>query len=72
MNVCLVVQVYTVEDRTEIEEHVPSAREICRLYNSTWLTFMDLKAKMEALWSKVVDLHHTDWNFFHVLAHKFY
>ncbi|PRQ25534.1 putative ribonuclease III post-transcriptional gene silencing PAZ-Argonaute family [Rosa chinensis] len=45
-------QVYTVEDRTEIEEHVPSAVQICKFYDPTWLISVDLKAKMEALWSK--------------------
>nr|XP_011458182.1 PREDICTED: endoribonuclease Dicer homolog 3-like [Fragaria vesca subsp. vesca] len=45
-------QVYTVEDRTEIEEHVPSAVQSCKLYNPTWLTCEDLKEKMEALLSK--------------------
>ncbi|XP_050365532.1 endoribonuclease Dicer homolog 3-like [Argentina anserina] len=45
-------QVYTVEDTTEIKENIPSAVQVCKLYNPTWFTCLDLKAKMEALWSK--------------------
>lgn len=70
MYVCVLVQVYTVKDRTEIEEYVPSAVQTCKLYDPTWLPYLDLKAKMEALWSKVVYLHPYKCNLLHAFAHK--
>lgn len=70
MYVCVLVQVYTVKDRTEIEEYVPSAVQTCKLYDPTWLPCLDLKAKLEASWSKVVDLHHYKCHLLHVFTHK--
>ena len=48
------MQVYTVEDRTEIETFVPSAVHKCRFYKQAPSAYSDLKEKMEALLSKVV------------------
>ncbi|XP_068323627.1 endoribonuclease Dicer homolog 3a-like [Pyrus communis] len=45
-------QVYTVEDRTEIETFVPSAVHKCRFYKQAPSAYSDLKEKMEALLSK--------------------
>ncbi|GMN63272.1 hypothetical protein TIFTF001_032343 [Ficus carica] len=45
-------QVYTIEDKTEMEEYVPSAKETYRFYDPTPNPFSDLKAKIEASWLK--------------------
>ncbi|KAL7196180.1 hypothetical protein ACSBR1_036234 [Camellia fascicularis] len=45
-------QIYTVEDRTELEEIIPSAEEICRFYDPAVSLNMDLKAKLESSWKK--------------------
>ncbi|KAL7001833.1 hypothetical protein U1Q18_002981 [Sarracenia purpurea var. burkii] len=45
-------QIYTIEDRTELEEVIPSAKEICRFYDPTVPCNVDLKAKLESLWKK--------------------
>ncbi|XP_020536663.1 endoribonuclease Dicer homolog 3a isoform X2 [Jatropha curcas] len=45
-------QIYTIEDRTEMDVHIPSAREICRFYDKVQLYGSDLKSKIEALWTK--------------------
>ncbi|PSS19311.1 Endoribonuclease Dicer 3a like [Actinidia chinensis var. chinensis] len=45
-------QVYTIEDRTELEKIIPSAKEICRFYDPAVSINMDLKAKLETLWEK--------------------
>ncbi|KAF8036139.1 hypothetical protein BT93_C1979 [Corymbia citriodora subsp. variegata] len=45
-------QIYTVEDRTEIEVHVPSAKEICWFFDQQQVSNASLKEKMEAAWSK--------------------
>lgn len=45
-------QVYTIEDKTEMEVYVPSAKESYRFYDPTRHSFLDLKAKIEASWLK--------------------
>ncbi|KAK8597626.1 hypothetical protein V6N13_095026 [Hibiscus sabdariffa] len=44
--------IYTIEDRTEMEAYVPSAKESCRFYDPAELSSSDLKAMLEASWSK--------------------
>lgn len=54
----MLVKVYAIEDRAEIEAYIPSTVQTCRFYEKTWLLMnLGLKGEMEALWSKVV-LHH--------------
>ncbi|KAK7410183.1 hypothetical protein VNO78_00768 [Psophocarpus tetragonolobus] len=45
-------QRYTVEDRTELDKCIPSAKESCRYYNQARFSALSLKPKIEALWSK--------------------
>ncbi|XP_056166664.1 endoribonuclease Dicer homolog 3 isoform X3 [Syzygium oleosum] len=45
-------QIYTVEDRTEIEGYVPSAKHICWFFDQPLFSNASLKEKMEASWSK--------------------
>ncbi|KAM6559383.1 hypothetical protein CsatA_028622 [Cannabis sativa] len=45
-------QIYTLEDKTEMETFVPSAKETLKFYDQNRYPFLDLKAKMEALWLK--------------------
>ncbi|KAK9273139.1 hypothetical protein L1049_017946 [Liquidambar formosana] len=45
-------QIYTIEDRTELEVFVPSAKEINRFYDSPLLSNSDMKEKLESSWSK--------------------
>ncbi|KAL5783548.1 hypothetical protein ACOSP7_008577 [Xanthoceras sorbifolium] len=45
-------QIYTIEDRTEMEVYVPSAKESVRFYDQSRFSSLDLKAKMEVSWSK--------------------
>ncbi|GLT85624.1 hypothetical protein SLE2022_038100 [Rubroshorea leprosula] len=42
----------TIEDRKEMEAHVPSAKEYCRFYNPVVFSSLDLKEKIEASWFK--------------------
>lgn len=49
----LLLQIFTIEDRTEMEAHVPSAKEYCRFYNPVVFSSLDLKEKIEASWFKV-------------------
>ncbi|CAK9137647.1 unnamed protein product [Ilex paraguariensis] len=44
-------QVYTVENKTELDEFIPSAKEIYRFYDPTPLS-LDLKANLESSWLK--------------------
>ncbi|XP_050220026.1 endoribonuclease Dicer homolog 3 isoform X2 [Mercurialis annua] len=45
-------QIYTIEDKAEINVHVPSARETCRFFNKASFCSLDIKSKIEASWSK--------------------
>ncbi|KAL6216878.1 hypothetical protein ACLB2K_010096 [Fragaria x ananassa] len=45
-------QIYTVEDKTEMEVYAPTAKETRRFYNPTWFSSLDLKEKIKASWSK--------------------
>ncbi|KAA3477366.1 Endoribonuclease Dicera [Gossypium australe] len=44
--------IYTIEDRTEMEACVPSAKESCRFFDPAQFPSLDLKAKVEASWLK--------------------
>lgn len=39
-------QIYTIEDRTELDVYVPAAKEINKFYDSSLLTNLDLKTKL--------------------------
>lgn len=52
------MQVYTVEDRAEMEIYVPSAKEACRFYDQFQSPHTDLKEKLEAAFSKVFNVLH--------------
>ncbi|XP_065848463.1 endoribonuclease Dicer homolog 3 [Euphorbia lathyris] len=45
-------QIYTIEDKAELNLHVPSAREKCRFYDKEQFDLSDLKSKIESSWSK--------------------
>ncbi|KAF7134712.1 hypothetical protein RHSIM_Rhsim08G0003600 [Rhododendron simsii] len=45
-------QVYTIDDRTELEEIIPSAKETCIFYDPAVSFNMELKEKLESLWKK--------------------
>lgn len=45
-------QIYTIEDRTEVEVFVPSAKETCRFYDSNLYLYSDLKEKLDSSCSK--------------------
>ncbi|XP_050366617.1 endoribonuclease Dicer homolog 3a-like [Argentina anserina] len=45
-------QIYTVEDKTEMEVYAPTAKETRRFYNPTWFSSLDLKEKIKASWTK--------------------
>ncbi|PRQ28075.1 putative ribonuclease III post-transcriptional gene silencing PAZ-Argonaute family [Rosa chinensis] len=45
-------QIYTIEDKTEMEVYAPTAKETRRFYNPTWFSSLDLKEKIKASWSK--------------------
>ncbi|XVE97781.1 hypothetical protein REPUB_Repub03eG0048300 [Reevesia pubescens] len=44
--------IYTIEDRTEMEAYVPSAKESCRFFDPTQFSSLELKAMVEASWFK--------------------
>ncbi|XP_020236555.1 endoribonuclease Dicer homolog 3a isoform X2 [Cajanus cajan] len=46
-------QRYTVEDRTEIDRCIPSAKESCIYYDQARFSALSLKPKIEALWVKM-------------------
>lgn len=50
----LLTQIYTVEDKTEVEVYAPTARETRAFYNPTWFPSSELKEKIKASWSKVL------------------
>lgn len=45
-------QIYTVEDKTEVEVYAPTAKETRAFYNPTWFPSSELKEKIKASWSK--------------------
>ncbi|KAL4597279.1 hypothetical protein ACB092_12G222500 [Castanea dentata] len=45
-------QIYTTDDRKEMEVYVPSAKETCIFYDQAWFPSLNLKEKLEASWSK--------------------
>ncbi|XP_007012461.2 PREDICTED: endoribonuclease Dicer homolog 3 [Theobroma cacao] len=45
--------IYTIQDRTEMEAYVPSAKESCRFYDPTQFSSLDLKAMAEAYRLKI-------------------
>ncbi|KAH0698362.1 hypothetical protein KY285_015597 [Solanum tuberosum] len=45
-------QVYTLENRVELDEFVPSAKETCKFYDPIVFSNTELKAKLEFSWSK--------------------
>lgn len=49
-------QIYTIEDRTELEVFIPSAKEINRFYDASQFHNLDLKAKLKSSWSKFDNL----------------
>lgn len=49
----VLLQIYTIQDRTEMEAYVPSAKESCRFYDPTQFSSLDLKAMAEAYRLKV-------------------
>ncbi|KAJ8750873.1 hypothetical protein K2173_016054 [Erythroxylum novogranatense] len=49
-------QIYTIEERTEMDLYIHSAKETCRLYDKVKFCDTDLKARIEASWSKHDDL----------------
>lgn len=49
----LVLQIHTIEDKTEMEVYAPSAKVTHRFYDQMRYQFLDLKEKLEASWSKV-------------------
>ncbi|GAB4854001.1 helicase [Ancistrocladus abbreviatus] len=44
-------QIYTIDDRRELEDFTPCTREIYRLYDSAKSFSIDLKESLESLWS---------------------
>lgn len=64
------LQVYTIDDQTEMEVFLPSAKETFKFYDQVRHSYLDLKAKMEASMSKVVLHSNTDsptWSHEHKL-----
>lgn len=53
----VLVQVYTIDDRTELEEIIPSAKETCIFYDPAVSFNIELKEKLESLWKKVSQVH---------------
>nr|AXY97501.1 Dicer-like 3 [Populus tomentosa] len=47
-----IMKIYTIEDRAEVHVYVPSAKELCRFYDKAWCSYVELKDKIEASWSK--------------------
>ncbi|CAN4127930.1 unnamed protein product [Withania somnifera] len=47
-------QIYTLEDRVELDEFVPSAKETCKFYDPILSLNTELKEKLEFSWSKVI------------------
>lgn len=53
----MLLQIYTTDDRKEMEAYVPSAKETCIFYDQAWFPSLNLKEKLEASWSKVFHDH---------------
>lgn len=49
----MMLQVYTIGDRTEMEVYVPSAVGSCRFYDQSSFDSLDLTEKLEISCSKV-------------------
>ncbi|KAL7112075.1 hypothetical protein ACP275_05G130300 [Erythranthe tilingii] len=45
-------QIYIVEDRVNLEEYIPSPKQICRFYDPVQIPYVEIKAKLECSWSK--------------------
>ncbi|WCJ29281.1 dicer-like 3 [Euphorbia peplus] len=45
-------QIFTIEDKAELDLHVPSARELCRFYDKKQFDLSGYKSKIESAWSK--------------------
>ncbi|CAK7352744.1 unnamed protein product [Dovyalis caffra] len=45
-------QIFTIEDRAEMDVYVPSAKEMCRFYDKAQCSYVELKDKIKASWSK--------------------
>lgn len=45
-------QIFTIEDKKEMDAYVPSAREMCRFYDKAHCSCVELKDKVKASWSK--------------------
>lgn len=49
------MQVYAIEDSTELEIFVPSSKEMTRYYESNTFSHEQLKKKLESSWCKVIN-----------------
>lgn len=54
----VLLQIFTIEDKKEMDAYVPSAKEMCRFYDKAHCSCVELKDKVKASWSKVF-LPHT-------------
>ncbi|CAI0401304.1 unnamed protein product [Linum tenue] len=47
-----IMKIYSIKNRAEMEEYVPSAKETCKFYDKPRFNASDLKARIGASWSK--------------------